>query len=112
MYLEIHDLLLLVSILDGKYDTDPKTMLKYQTQDTRRGPEIVIPKLRLRKSNENFWVRASKIYNVQKQLPRRPKQRICNAALHKLLPTVIQRTGLMHLECYAPVEVVKTLTNY
>ena len=49
-----------------------------------------------------------------KKLARQPKQRISNAALHRLLPSVLPRTGLMHLENamrYALVELVTLRKN-
>ena len=68
MYIELHDILFLFAVKNQKYDINledytDKTEINRSTRQVSRG-ELNIPKLRLKKSEENFWVRASQLHNL------------------------------------------------
>ena len=66
-YVEMHDLLLLLSLLDNILDI--KVNIEYQdfekTRQNARG-QLKIAKNSLRKTDENFLHRAKKLYNISK----------------------------------------------
>ena len=70
LYVEMHDLLLLLSLLDNKFDI--KVNFEYQdfekTRQSARG-ELKIAKHRLRKTDENFLHRAKLLYNIFSKVP-------------------------------------------
>ena len=68
MYIELHDILFLFAVKNQKYDINledytDKTEINRSTRQVSRG-ELNIPKLRLKKSEEHFWVRASQLHNL------------------------------------------------
>ena len=70
LYVEMHNLLLLLSLLDNKFDI--KVYFQYQdfekTSQSARG-ELKIAKNRLRKTDENFLHRAKLLYNIFSKVP-------------------------------------------
>ena len=70
LYVEMHDLLLLLSLLDNKFYI--KVNLEYQdfekTRQSSRG-ESKIAKNRLRKTDEKFVHRAKLLYNIFSEVP-------------------------------------------
>ena len=68
MYIELHDILFLFAVKNQKYDINiedytGKTEINRSTRQVSRG-ELNIPKPRLKKSEENFWVGASQLHNL------------------------------------------------
>ena len=68
MYIELHDILFLFAVKNQMYDINfedytEKTEINRSTKQVSRG-ELNIPKLRLKKSEQNFWVRASQLLNL------------------------------------------------
>ena len=70
LYVEMLDLLLLLSLLDNKFDI--RVNLEYQdfekTRQSARG-EIKIAKNRVRKTDENFLHRAKLLYKIFSKVP-------------------------------------------
>ena len=65
-YFELHDLLMLISLLKGSYNT--KIPIKTNNNEgllsTRQNELITINKTRTRKADENFWKRTSYLLNI------------------------------------------------
>ena len=69
MYVELHDMFYLVSLLKNKHDIDLNTIVhknKSRTRQATRG-EIAVHAIRLKKSNENFYVHSNTLYNYFSQ---------------------------------------------
>ena len=70
LYVEMHDLLLLLSLLDNKFDI--KVTFEYhdfeKTRQSARG-ELKIAKNPLRKTDENFLHRTKLLYNIFSKVP-------------------------------------------
>ena len=68
MYFELHDALLLISILKGNYNIRLPSSIKLHLNDAdrrqTRGNLFTIPKTRTKKCDENFWRRASQLLNL------------------------------------------------
>ena len=65
MYMEMHDVLYLLSILEGNYHVPEDKLPKRIENETRLKHEFELPKHRLQKSDENFFFfRAAKLYNI------------------------------------------------
>ena len=67
LYMELYDILYLGNILCGNVDIDQKCYITEMTNQTTRQDsrkEIIIPKARLQKTNDNFFIRAAKLMNV------------------------------------------------
>ena len=71
LYVELHDLLLLLSLLDNKFDI--KVSFEYQdfekTRQSARGELKKAKKNRLRKTDENFLHRAKLLYSIFSKVP-------------------------------------------
>ena len=70
MYFELHDILFLMSVIESKYKIDTCKALSIATcSRTRRTAvnEFIIPRIRLRRCDENFWVRADVLFNVMRR---------------------------------------------
>ena len=70
LYVEMHDLLLLLSLLDNKFDVK----INFEFQDfvkTRQSArwELKIAKNHLRKTDDNFLHRAKLLYNTFSKVP-------------------------------------------
>ena len=69
MYMEVHDILYLISVLEGNYEAKNMPVTKSRGGLTRQQTELCIPQQRLKKCDENFWIRAPKLLNlVQRSL--------------------------------------------
>ena len=71
MYMEVHDILYLISVLEGNYEAKNKKMPVTKSRGglTRQQTELYIPQQRLKKCDENFWIRAPKLLKlVQRSL--------------------------------------------
>ena len=70
MYFELHDILYLVSLLKIKHDIDLKTFFHRNESRTRQATrgEITVHATRLKKSNENYYVRSNTLYNYFSQI--------------------------------------------
>ena len=69
-YFELHDIFYLVSLLKNKHDIDLNTILhknESRTRQSTRG-EIAVQATRLKKSNENFYVRSDTLYSYFSQI--------------------------------------------
>ena len=64
MYMELHDALLLIELLEGKYDIDHNKLPQKRNSETRQEDALEIRKCRLKKCDLNFWVRAPKLLNI------------------------------------------------
>ena len=78
-YFELHDLLMLVSILNGNYNI--KTPIKLHKTDeyqscTRQNEQIIITKTRTRKADENFLRRASYLLNLIQKVGKVDREQI------------------------------------
>ena len=65
MYLELHDILFFRAVRNEKYNINllnhkPRT----KTTDTRQSEEYEITKHRLKKTDENFWTRTTRLLNI------------------------------------------------
>ena len=69
MYFELHDILYLVSLLKNKHDIDLNTIIHKNESRTRQATrgEIAVHATRLKKSNENFYIRSNTLYNYFSQ---------------------------------------------
>ena len=70
LYVEMHDLLVLLSLLDNKFDI--KVNFEYQNFGMIRQNaigELKIAKNRLRRNDENFFHRAKLLYNIFSKVP-------------------------------------------
>ena len=72
MYMELHDLLLLLSIMKGNYNIRRSKIPNIKLTETRQNNEFEIPKHRLRKCDENFWTRATRLYNIVRKTTDKP----------------------------------------
>ena len=72
MYMELHDLLLLLSIMKGNYNISRSKIPNFKLTETRQSNEFEIPKHRLRKCDENFWTRATRLYNIVRKTIDKP----------------------------------------
>ena len=70
MYFELHDILYLVSLLNSKHEIDLNTIIRKNESGTRQATrgEIAVQATRLKKSNENFYVRSNTLYNYFSQI--------------------------------------------
>ena len=69
MYMEVHDILYLISVVEGNYEAKNMPVTKSRGRLTRQQTELYIPQQRLKKCDENFWIRAPKLLNlVQRSL--------------------------------------------
>ena len=64
MYMDMHDIFYLLSILEGNYYVPEDKLPKRKANKTRQKQEIELPKHRLQKSDENFFFGAAKLYNI------------------------------------------------
>ena len=75
MYIELHDLLLYINFLEGKYNIKvPHKLSETKTEKTAkvktRNQKLELPnveKTRTRKADENFWKRSSQLYSMTKK---------------------------------------------
>ena len=68
-FMEVHDILYLISVLEGNYEAKNMPVTKSRRALTRQQTELYIPQQRLKKCDENFWIRAPKLLNlVQRSL--------------------------------------------
>ena len=67
VYMELHDILFFFAVSTRKYDWNledhVERITSKNTRQASRG-ELQIPKTRLKKSEENFWIRAYHLYNI------------------------------------------------
>ena len=70
MYFELHDILCLVSLLKNKHDLDLNTIIHKNESRTRQATrgEIAVHATRLKKSNENYYIRSNTLYNYFSQI--------------------------------------------
>ena len=70
MYFEIHNILYLVLLLKNKHDIDLNTIIQKTESRTRQATrgEIAVHATRLKKSNENYYVRSNTLYNYFSQI--------------------------------------------
>ena len=67
--MEVHDILYLISVLEGNYEAINMPLTKRRGGLTRQQTELYIPQQRLKKCDENFWILAPKLLNlVQRSL--------------------------------------------
>ena len=75
MYFELHDLLLYINFLEGKYNIKvPQKLIERKIEKTdkmkTRNQKLELPnveKTRTRKADENFWKRSSQLYSMIKK---------------------------------------------
>ena len=70
MYFELHDLLCMMSVIEGKCSIDTCKVLSIATSSRTRQTavnEFIIPKTRLKRCDENFWVRAAVLFNFMRR---------------------------------------------
>ena len=72
MYMEMHDVLYLLSILEGNYYVPEDKLPKRKENETRQKQEFELPKHRLHKSDENFFFRATKLFNIISRTTEKP----------------------------------------
>ena len=72
MYMELHDVLFLLSVIDGKYNINCATIPNFKSTETRQSKEFEVPKHRLRKCDGNFWTRATRLYNIVRKTTDKP----------------------------------------
>ena len=70
MYFELHEILYLVSLLKNKHDIDLNTIFHKNESRTRQATrgEIAVHATRLKKSNENYYIRSNTLYNYFSQI--------------------------------------------
>ena len=70
MYFELHDILYLVSLLKNKHDIDLNTTIHKNESRTRQATrgEIAVHATRLKKSNENYYIRSNTLFNYFSQI--------------------------------------------
>ena len=71
MYMELHDILFFFAVSARKYDWNLEDYVERITsKNTRQASRggLQIPKTRLKKSEENFWIRAYHLYKIFSQL--------------------------------------------
>ena len=109
MYMEVHDILYLISVVEGNYEAKNMPVTKSRGRLTRQQTELYIPQQRLKKCDENFWIRAPKLLNlVQRSLFANEiinKKESPNYTTHSSV-TDSTRLTLTRGECYAHVETV------
>ena len=65
MYIELHDILFLQSVMDGKYSVSENSIpISLRESTTRQCSEFELNKNRIIKTDENFWTRAPKFFNI------------------------------------------------
>ena len=65
MYIELHDILFLQSVMDGKYSVSEDSIpISLRESTTRQCSEFELNKNRISKTDENFWTRAPKLFNI------------------------------------------------
>ena len=72
MYMEMHDVLYLPSILEGIYYVPEDKLPKRKKNETRQKQEFEILKHRLQKSDEHFFFGAAKLYNIIRRTTQKP----------------------------------------
>ena len=60
----MHDVLYLISVLEGSYEAKNMPVTKSRGGFTRQQTELYIPQQRLKKCDKNFWIRAPKLLNL------------------------------------------------
>ena len=83
MYMEMHDVLYFLSILEGNYYVPEDKLPTQKENKTRQKQEFKLPKHR-QKSDENFFFRAAKLYNIIRRTTAKP--------MTKKLPTEMTRS--------------------
>ena len=70
IYFELHDILYLVSLLKNKHDIDSNKFIHKNESRTRQATrgEIAVYATRLKKSNENYYIRSKTLYNNFSQI--------------------------------------------
>ena len=70
MYFELYDILYLVLLLKNKHDIDLNTIIHKNESRTRQATrgEIAVHATRLKKSNENYYIRSNTLYNYFSQI--------------------------------------------
>ena len=63
MYMELHDVLYYIYVLQGNYASD-NILAKFSRGGSTRQQNEFVSRPRLKKLDENFWIRASKQMNI------------------------------------------------
>ena len=65
MYFELHDIIFLQSVIDGKYNVkDESIPVSVRNSTTRQSSDFELSKNRFYKTDENLWTRAPKLFNI------------------------------------------------
>ena len=67
MYMQLHDLLFLLSVINGNYNINSLTIINFKSTQTRKSKEFEVRKHKLRKCEKNFLTREKRLYNIVKK---------------------------------------------
>ena len=65
--MEVKDILYFISVLEGNCEAKNMPVTKSRGGLTRQQTELYVPQQRLKKCNENFWIRAPKLLNLEQR---------------------------------------------
>ena len=112
MYMELHDFMFLLSVINGNYDIKSSTIPNFKSTETRQSKGFEVPKQRLRKWDENFCTRATRLYNIKRKTTDKPlsKKLLTQMSYFFFTDATMNLTAAAGESC-ATVETVTPLKN-